>query len=100
MERRREFDRRVTALLRQAASDGDVRSDIDPRLTTRLLFGMINSIVEWHVRRPGGRDRDIVDAVVGLAFRGLSAEPHRPVERSAGEADAPAREGLPHTVVG
>jgi AcrR family transcriptional regulator len=75
MERRREFDRRVTALLRQAAADGDVRSDIDPRLTTRLLFGMINSIVEWHARRAGGRDREIVDAVVGLAFRGLSAEP-------------------------
>jgi AcrR family transcriptional regulator len=71
MERRREFDRRVTALLREAVADGDVRDDIEPRLATRLLFGMVNSIVEWH-HRPGSDDAEIVEAVVGLAFRGLS----------------------------
>ena len=79
LERRRDFDRRVTALLREAAADGDVRDDIDARLATRLLFGMINSIVEWHQHRPGDGDAEIVEAVVALAFRGLTGD------RAAGE---------------
>lgn len=74
LERRREFDRRVTALLREAAEDGDVRRDIEPRLATRLLFGMVNSIVEWHQPRSDGSEAEIVEAVVGLAFRGLLTE--------------------------
>jgi AcrR family transcriptional regulator len=74
MERRREFDHRVTDLLKAAAAEGDLRADVDLRLATRLLFGMINSIVEWY--RPkddgGGLERDqVADAVVRLAFDGL-----------------------------
>jgi hypothetical protein len=30
---------------------GDIRADIDPKLAARLLFGTVNSIVEWY--RPG-----------------------------------------------
>jgi AcrR family transcriptional regulator len=72
LERRREFDHRVAELLRAAAVDGDVRGDVEVRLATRLLFGMINSIVEWY--RPDGRgtaEREIVDAVARMAFAGL-----------------------------
>ncbi|MFE2426256.1 TetR/AcrR family transcriptional regulator [Streptomyces sp. NPDC059373] len=74
MERRREFDHRVTDLLKAAAAEGDLRADVDLRLATRLLFGMINSIVEWY--RPkddgGGLESDqVADAVVHLAFDGL-----------------------------
>jgi AcrR family transcriptional regulator len=73
MERRREFDQRVSALLKEAVADGDLRADVEVRLATRLLFGMINSIVEWY--RPeakGALDREqVADAVVRLAFDGL-----------------------------
>ncbi|WP_338698477.1 TetR/AcrR family transcriptional regulator [Streptomyces sp. Q6] len=72
MERRREFDHQVAALLKAAAADGDVRGDIEVRLATRLVFGMINSIVEWY--RPGSgslTEREVADAVVELVFQGL-----------------------------
>lgn len=72
LERRREFDHRVAALLRAAAADGDVRGDIEVRLVTRLVFGMINSVVEWY--RPDGRGtgaREVADAVIELVFGGL-----------------------------
>ncbi|MFG2195090.1 TetR/AcrR family transcriptional regulator [Streptomyces sp. NPDC048639] len=77
MERRREFDQQVAELLKRAAADGDLRSDVDVRLATRLLFGMINSIVEWY--RPqagheGHQDEDgdeVAEAVVRMAFAGL-----------------------------
>jgi AcrR family transcriptional regulator len=73
MERRREFDQRVSALLKAAVTEGDLRADVEPRLATRLLFGMINSIVEWY--RPHGTGAvdgaQVADAVVRLAFDGL-----------------------------
>ncbi|WP_031509117.1 TetR/AcrR family transcriptional regulator [Streptomyces megasporus] len=73
MERRREFDHRVAELLKAAVAEGDLRADLDARLTTRLLFGMINSIVEWY-RPLSGEASDgerIADTVVRLAFEGL-----------------------------
>jgi AcrR family transcriptional regulator len=71
LSRRRQFDRFVSGLVRQAESDGDVRPDIDPAITARLLFGMVNSIVEWHqpVKR-GGLD-ELTSAICTIAFDGL-----------------------------
>jgi AcrR family transcriptional regulator len=92
LERRREFDRFVAGLVARAAADGDVRDELDPAVVTRLLFGMINSLVEWYrptapglsqsrepargPRRVGPRHTrmapgDLADAVVRLAFDGL-----------------------------
>jgi AcrR family transcriptional regulator len=71
LERRRDFDRRVEALVAAAIDAGDLRAGTDPRLVTRLVFGMTNSIVEWY--RPAGRlsPRSIGDAVVGICVNGL-----------------------------
>ena len=41
---------------RPAAADGDLRADIDPAVTARLLFGLVNSLIEWY-RPRGGRGR-------------------------------------------
>jgi AcrR family transcriptional regulator len=73
MARRREFDHEVAALVRQAAADGDLRADVEARLATRLLFGLVNSIVEWYrPGRDGGTGSDeVADAVVRMAFAGL-----------------------------
>ncbi|WP_035847179.1 TetR/AcrR family transcriptional regulator [Kitasatospora azatica] len=72
LERRRDFDHRVAELVREAVAAGELRADVEPRLATRLLFGMINSIVEWY--RPGTSHTDgVADAVVHLAFDGLRA---------------------------
>lgn len=67
LARRRTFDRRLTRLVQAAIDEGDVRDDLDPALVTRLLFGMVNSVVEWY--RPG--PRDVGDALVALVFDGL-----------------------------
>lgn len=71
LNRRREFDRRLSALVRAAIDEGDVRADLDPALLTRLLFGMVNGVAEWY--RPNGAHRSsaVADALVRLAFDGL-----------------------------
>lgn len=72
--RRRAFDRRITALVSEAQREGELRADIDASVVARLVFGMINSIVEWY--RPGGRegaDR-LADDVVAIALDGLRTD--------------------------
>ncbi|AYN40391.1 TetR/AcrR family transcriptional regulator [Streptomyces dangxiongensis] len=72
LERRRDFDHRVAELLKAATAEGDVGGDVEVRLATRLVFGMINSIVEWYRPDPRGASaRDVSDAVVRLVFSGL-----------------------------
>jgi AcrR family transcriptional regulator len=73
LARRREFDRAVTALVIEARNEGSVRSDIDPSVVTRLIFGMINSIVEWY--RPEGPESadQLASDVLAVALEGLSA---------------------------
>ncbi len=69
LRRRREFDQYVARLVRQAEADGDVRPDVEPATTARLLFGMVNSIVEWY--RPSRKDDGLADAICAVAFDGL-----------------------------
>jgi AcrR family transcriptional regulator len=79
LARRRAFDALVANLVEEAERDGDIRADIDPKLTARLLFGTVNSIVEWY--RPAPADLDpaaaaasaasLADAVCAIAFDGL-----------------------------
>jgi AcrR family transcriptional regulator len=71
IDARRRFDRVVSELVASAVAAGDLRTTIDPRLATRLIFGMSNSLVEWYrtdATREGG---DVVAAVVTLVFTGL-----------------------------
>jgi AcrR family transcriptional regulator len=83
LQRRRQFDQVVAALVAQASADGDVRHDLDPGIVAKLVFGMVNSMVEWYEpaqdvpRRADLPAGDITaETVVRLAFGGL--RPDRP----------------------
>jgi len=80
LARRREFDRFVASLVKRAAAEGDLRDDIEPAVIARLLYGMVNSIVEWY--RPASRRStdDLAEHVCAIALDGLRV--HRP-RRSA-----------------
>jgi len=73
LRRRREIDARLTALVQAAVDEGALRADLPPDLVSRLLFGMVNSLVEWY--RPDGEvDADLLaDTITTLAFDGLRA---------------------------
>lgn len=70
LRRRREFDSFVAGLVKEAERDGDIRPDVDPAVTSRLLFGMVNSLVEWY-RPPWRGPGSLADAVCAVAFEGL-----------------------------
>jgi AcrR family transcriptional regulator len=71
LQRRRAFDQRVTELVRSAQAEGAVRADVDARVATRLVFGMVNSLVEWY--RPTGPERagQLAEDVLTVALDGL-----------------------------
>ncbi|MFF0452848.1 TetR/AcrR family transcriptional regulator [Nocardia africana] len=71
LTRRREFDDFVAALAENAAMEGDLRPDIDPALISRLLFGLVNSLIEWYRPRGDTSPDTLADAVVKLTFDGL-----------------------------
>jgi AcrR family transcriptional regulator len=70
LARRRDFDRLVADLVREAERDGDIRPDVDPAVTARLLFGVVNSLTEWF-RPPWRGAGSLADAVCAVAFDGL-----------------------------
>ncbi|HWU57340.1 MAG TPA: TetR/AcrR family transcriptional regulator [Microbacteriaceae bacterium] len=74
LARRRAFDRAVASLVVEARDEGSLRSDIEPGIVARLLFGMINSIVEWY--RPGGQvdAATLADDVLAVALDGLRTQ--------------------------
>lgn len=71
LARRREFDHFVTELVIAAADEGDLRADVDPALASKLIFGTVNSLIEWYKPRTGGSASDLADAVVAVTFNGL-----------------------------
>jgi AcrR family transcriptional regulator len=71
LTRRRQFDRIVARLVEQAEAEGDIRPDVDPATTTKLLFGMVNSLIEWYKPRPGSDAAELADAVAKVAFAGI-----------------------------
>lgn len=73
LARRRDIDHRLAEMVREAADAGAIRGDVDPLLTSRLLFGTVNSMTEW---LRGDLDVEaLADTVTSLAFDGLSRRP-------------------------
>jgi AcrR family transcriptional regulator len=73
LTRRRRIDRALAGLVKAAVDEGALRSDLDPDVLSRLLFGMVNSLVEWY--RPGGGEisaDQLAATVAALAFDGLA----------------------------
>lgn len=71
LERRRAVDRKVSELVIAAQQEGSLRSDIDPRTTTRLLFGTINSLVEWFREDGNVTLEQVEEHAITMMFDGL-----------------------------
>ena len=66
---------RTEGQVRAAEEEGSVRPDVDPALTSRLLFGTVNSLTEWYRPDGGLSADDLADALVATTFQGLRARP-------------------------
>jgi len=71
LARRRKLDRFAAGLVQEAIDDGDLRPDADAGVTARLLFGMVNSLVEWLRASSTHSADELADAITRAAFEGL-----------------------------
>jgi AcrR family transcriptional regulator len=71
LARRRLLDKLAAGLVKEAVGDGDLRPDVDPAVTARLLFGMVNSLTEWLRPASTHTGAELAHAVVAAAFEGL-----------------------------
>ena len=92
--RRREYERRVEAVLQAGVDSGEFR-DVDPRLTALAWLGMHNYTYLW--LKAGGRvsARDVAKPFADIFIRGIAeprlrasaadrgVEPEEPAERAA-----------------
>lgn len=71
LDRRRAMDRQLAQLVTEAQSTGTLREDLDPRATARLLFGLINSVVDWFREDGPIEAAALEDQAITLLFDGL-----------------------------
>ena len=74
LARRRKLDRFAAGLVKEAVGAGELRPDVDPAVTARLLFGMVNSLVEWLRADSSHTAAELAHAVTAAAFDGLRVE--------------------------
>ena len=73
VDRRRGIDVTAGELVAAAQQEGALRADIDPRTSARLVFGMINSLVEWFRADGSITAEQVEDVVAAVALDGLRA---------------------------
>lgn len=72
LRRRRMIDEKLASLVQAAVDEGSLRDDIPPDLISRLLFGTVNSVIEWYSPRGPVDKTDLATAISALAFEGLT----------------------------
>lgn len=70
LTRRRAIDGAIAEIVGRAQHDGDLRRDLPPLLVARLIFGTVNSLVEWYPRSDVPAEA-VADAVCTLVFDGI-----------------------------
>jgi AcrR family transcriptional regulator len=71
LARRRRIDAELADMVRDARDAGSLRADVEPALVARLVFGTVNSLVEWYRPRAGTRPEQVADALCSMVFEGL-----------------------------
>ena len=79
LRRRRELDDKLAGLVAAAAAEGSLRRDLPPELVSRLLFGVVNSLVEWYDPAGPVEAEALADALTTNALdRGAAPTPTPP----------------------
>ncbi|WP_158256110.1 TetR/AcrR family transcriptional regulator [Corynebacterium sp. 13CS0277] len=74
MDKRRAYTDYTENILRACAEDGILNPGIDPAVGARLLFGCINSLVEWYSPTGPKSPEDMANMVEDMFFHGMITE--------------------------
>lgn len=71
MEKTRAFDRTLLGFIQASIDEGDLRSDIPPRLVENSLFGMLNWTHRWFVPGRGMTGQQVAEAFWSIFTQGM-----------------------------
>ncbi|HEY4576442.1 MAG TPA: TetR family transcriptional regulator [Yaniella sp.] len=71
LARRRNLTTRLARLIDEAQSEGSVRTTTGPKVLARLVFGTINSLVDWYDAEKSAGANQTGDILVDLIFQGI-----------------------------
>jgi AcrR family transcriptional regulator len=71
LEQRRAYDKIVAGVVREAIDQGEVRADFEADTTTRLIFGMTNSIREWYRPELRTKPAQLAERVCSMLLDGI-----------------------------
>ena len=76
IERRRSYDRRLSALIEKAQQSGTIRDDIHPLLLSRLTLGMVSWLIEWYDPTLSRfKPEEVREAILALVTDGVVVPP-------------------------
>jgi hypothetical protein len=73
LKKTRAFDQTLIGFIKSAMEEGDLRSDIPPRLAENALFGMLNWTHRWFVPGGGMTGRQVAEAFWSIFCDGMLA---------------------------
>lgn len=74
MKKTRGFDRTLLSFIKASIDEGDLRSDIPPRLVENALFGMLNWTHRWFVPDGGMTGREVAEAFWSIFADGMKTD--------------------------
>jgi len=69
--RRRQLTTRLERLIAAAQAEGSVRTTTGPKILARLVYGTINSLVDWYDPEKSAGAEQTGDVLIDLIFQGL-----------------------------
>jgi AcrR family transcriptional regulator len=75
MAMRDRYEQLLSDIIIEGQEDGSFRKDADPRLTVKLILGMINWLYHWYSDSGPLKPEQIGQAMADMALRGIEARP-------------------------
>ena len=73
MAMRDRYETLLRDIIAEGQEEGSFRKDVDPKLTVRLILGMINWLYHWYSPSGPLSPEEIGEAMAGMALRGIEA---------------------------
>jgi len=73
----RAYERVIEGVIRAGVAAGELRPDLDPRLATLGLLGMVKSVAAWHGREPNAALDRVATEFSRLLLYGMSKDARR-----------------------
>jgi hypothetical protein len=71
LDSRRSYEKTIVDLIGQAQREGSIAPDLDPALTARALFGMLNWSYTWYKPRGSASPDDLANLYIRILLDGV-----------------------------